>query len=325
MIQRLSDLREDLTQVDDVQFIGGVYPRQHITMIASAPGTGKTWLILKHAIDMTTGDGLTCGDIFPESLDHPYKVVIFCGEAGGAILSDRLRKMGMEEPSHSLSVYTLTNLTRHSVPITLDTPGGMTTFRNIVHGEKPDIVFVDTLIAFRSEDDNDQKSASLMLGNLRQVAEDNDCAMVITHHLRKRKVKDRLAAVTQDDIIGTSAFTRLCSIAYVLTQQDFSESISIACVKSWWRKPRARAFRLNGSGSHVSLDEVVVEDDSSFVEKARVALERMSQYRTVTISSLAEDVGCSIATASRVMKEAVENHIMTLYWHDGPVKYFKRL
>lgn len=106
---RLSDLREDLSQVEEVEFVGGVYPRRHLTIIASAPGTGKTWLILRHSLDITEGTHLTCGEALDDTTEKQPKVVIFCGEAGGGIMAERLRKMGCYEPPLNVIVYTLTN------------------------------------------------------------------------------------------------------------------------------------------------------------------------------------------------------------------------
>lgn len=326
---RLSDLRADLTKYEATEFVGGVYPRRHLTIIASEPGLGKTWLVLRHAIDVACAlplFGTNSDDYEAPEAGTPPKSVIFCGEAGASVMVERLHLMGMTTPPDGLIMYTLTDFARNNVNICLDMEEGMRVFANVVAGEKPDVVFIDTLIAFRGEDECDQKSTALLLGGLRRVAEDNNCAIVLTHHIRKRKVRDQNNPITQDDIIGTSAFTRLCSIAYTMSRVQFTKSIMWQCVKSWWEKPAPFVWNLTKSRGIISLTRKEnADDDTPFCNKAEHYITaEMHKGSSITIGQLAENVGCSESTARNAIKAAIESGTLIHHWTQDNIKYYQR-
>lgn len=329
---RLSDCRADLTKQDSTFFVGGLYPRRHLTLLASAPGMGKTWLITKQAIEIAEKGSLFLGardsydlDMFPDSSDNGDNSLVFCGEAGAGVMAERIRAMGYASIPEGFHVYTQTDLFKNNVNICLDTEEGLSNFEAIVDGEGADLVFIDTLISFRGEDECDQKATSLMLGGLRRVAETHHCAIVLSHHLRKRKAREQNMPVTQDDIIGTGAFTRLASCAFTLSPVQFSDSVLFSCVKSWWRKPKPRVFSIKSDGHHVDLAEVNdSEDDSSFRGRCEDEIARILPNSTITISMLADRAGCSHDTARLAVKNAVEAGVLSLHWVQDNVKYFKK-
>lgn len=327
---KLSDCRADLTKIDSTFFVAGLYPRRHLTLLASAPGMGKTWLITKQAIELAEkGTVFLEADTerYPDSSDNGDNSLVFCGEAGAGVMAERIRAMGYTSIPEGFHVYTQTDLTRNNVNICLDTAEGLSNFEAIIDGEYADLVFVDTLISFRAEDESDQKATSLMLGGLRRVAENHNCAIVLSHHLRKRKARDHNLPITQDDIIGTGAFTRLASIAYTLSPVQFSESIMFSCVKSWWRKPRPRVFAIEGDNQHVDLVEKVDADEppDTMITRCEKEIDRMLEYSTTTISMLADTAGCSEDTARLAIKAAVEAGILELHWVQDNIKYFRKV
>lgn len=321
---RLSDLRSNLACVEDTQFIAGIYPRKQLSLIASAPGLGKTWLIIKQALDMANG-----GKVFAAEETAPLKTLIFCGEAGSNIMAERIRKLGITPDNipKNFVVYTYATFTAKDIDLCLDSPEGMKNFMTIIDGEKPDAVFIDTLISFRSDDENASKETARLLGKLRSIADINNCAIVIMHHVRKRKLRDKLVEATQDEIIGTSAFTRLSAVAFMLSEVPMSKAVKFFCVKSWYQKPEPIIWKISANGENVSL--VVTEDSqqqSNALQDALAFIDNLYPSKTMITSDLIQEkIGCSKATANRAIKQATEDGIIELYWQDKQQRYYRKL
>ena len=242
-MERLSDLRANLRDVQDTEFVGGVYPRRQLSILASPPGLGKTWITIRQCMDIASGSLMFGGSI----KDAPQKAVLFCGESGVSIIAERLRCMDYDLgtlPS-GFVVYTHNDFVKHHVDICLDHPDGMSNFQKIVEGEKPSLVFIDTLISFRDVDESAVQETAKLLGSLRALADKVNCAIVVNHHTRKRKLRDRYTEGTQDEIIGTSAFSRLCALAMMLSDTTQERTIRYHCVKSWFEKPDDFYFRID--------------------------------------------------------------------------------
>ena len=84
--------RDDVTTVEN---IAGLFPRGYLSIIASAPGVGKTWFMLYLTCQLSLGK-----DIF-NSTHEPKKILILSGETGSTMLNRRLGKTNWGyEPSN---------------------------------------------------------------------------------------------------------------------------------------------------------------------------------------------------------------------------------
>jgi len=109
--------------------------------------------------------------------------------------------------------------------------------------EKPDIIFIDTLISFHTADESKQGEMTEIYQFLLNVAKTFNCAVVVNHHTRKRSNKGGNSPLKQDDVIGTNAGIRLASCVYIAEQEDEKLSdndgmptVWIRNVKSWDKK-----------------------------------------------------------------------------------------
>ena len=240
MASRISELRHSIAEdLPPTQF-AGVFPKGHVTILASAPGTGKTWFVIKTAMDYSIGGNIFMG---LASNEPKRKSVIMCGESGLNILTERRAKIATHYDPDYISIYTLQDLADAEVEICLDSHDGPDNLKKIIQGEEAQICFIDSLIAFRSEDENVQQTTSRVFQRLITIAKRTNCAIVITHHTRKRKRGDK-GDPTQDDIIGSSAIIRLASTAFTLSVDEESGLTKLSCVKSWWAKPEPIMYRL---------------------------------------------------------------------------------
>lgn len=324
---KLSELKASFTEQKQSEFVGGIYPRQQLTIIASAPGLGKTWLILKQALDITMNSPFFGTDIVA---DRPGRATIFCGETGESLMMERLSMLGVTQETYpeGLSLYTYSAFVSAGTSICLDEEEGRKNFAEIVKGEHPDVVFIDTLISFRSDDENAAKETGAMLNFVRLVAEKNNCAIVLMHHVRKRKLRDKFLEANQDEIIGTSAFTRLCAVAFVLQEQAFSSSVKVSCVKSWYAKPTDFYFNIVPIGEHIMLRETYESIDPNHPEtKLGAVLEwirALPRWGEVSTKTLVRECKCSRQTASRAIKEALSQDLIIMHFKDGNTCYYHR-
>lgn len=240
MTIRISELRRNIEEeLPTTQFVGG-FPKEQVSVVASAPGTGKTWFVIKTAMDLSVGGFVFFNNVQAEK---PAKCVVMCGEGGFRMLTERRTMITTPCNPDNIAIYTLTDLAEAEVEISLDTKEGCDNLRKIITGEKADICFIDSFIAFRDEDESKQGDTSRALKRLITIARKTNCAIVLTHHTRKRKRGD-IGEPTQDDIIGSSAIIRLCATAWTMNVQQDNPYTSLACVKTWYRHPETLYWRL---------------------------------------------------------------------------------
>lgn len=271
MAVRLSDYRHSLTEeISPTQFVGGIFPRGHLSVLASRPGTGKTWFLIKTALDGSIG-----GSVFLGMATHSpaFKTLYFAGETGLDMLIERANLLHQPYDESKIAIYAQSELSLNDAELCLDSKDGKGNVSKIVHGEKPDLVVFDTFVSFRAGDENDARDTARVLSFLIGVARANNCAIIIAHHLRKRKRKD-YDETTQDDVIGSSAMTRLCGTAFILEREGENAFVALKCVKSWWRVPETIYWRLNQNGNALSFSR---PDLGENLTQARLACERYLQ------------------------------------------------
>lgn len=305
---KLSSLRHSVTEdVEAISFVGGIYPRRHLSILASAAGVGKTWLMTAQALNLSAG-GYVFGSTSP--FNKPAKTLIFCGETGIEILIERAHLLQVNYNPENIAIYASSDLAANDIAFCLDDEVGFSNIKKIIQGENPDLVFFDTLISFRSDDENASQNTSKILTKLRGVADTMNCAIVLNHHIRKRKQRDMQTELTQDDIIGSSAITRLCAVAFILEKAP-GDLIKTVCVKSWWKKPEAYYWGIKS----VSQDEVtLIATVSADMTRNRLLIhdiiESAPQGAMFTSQDIAQAASCSEDTARTYLNRLVDEGIL---------------
>lgn len=295
---RLSELRHSLNEeIKDVFFVGGIYPLRHLSILASAPGVGKTWTIIKQICNLSRAGYVFGSDC---SINNGCKSLLFCGETGIDIIHQRVYQMNEDYNDDLISIYTAGDMANAKIPYSLDTPEGRQTFDNIISGEKPGIVFIDTLISFRNGDENSAQETAQTLGALQGIAQRNNCAVVISHHLRKKKKGDT-TGVTMDDIIGSSALTRLCSMALIITHDEINNENTTKCVKSWWKKPNPYTWKIDYVDGHLDLVYTNNTPISTKNEILKGSILALPIGEVVDAYSLSGKCDCSVTLAKNVI------------------------
>ena len=235
-IAKFSRQLDRSNKIADVERIAGMFPRGFVSIVASMAGTGKTWFTEYIACQLSVG-GKILGGLVAKS--RKLKVVIMAGETGTDLLDYRLSLTKWEYDSSRIHVYNAVDMMMSNIPCMLNTHEGQETFATIFAHEKPDIVFIDTLISFHSMDESKQGEMTAIYTFLLRLARAFNCAVVVNHHTRKRPANFSGKRFTQEDIIGTSAGVRLCASAFVIMAEDTGEGNSkmlVSNVKSWYTK-----------------------------------------------------------------------------------------
>lgn len=223
-------------RVADVERIAGMFPRGHLSIVASMAGTGKTWFTEYLACCLSRGGRILNGLV---AKSKRMKTVILAGETGTDLLDYRLSLTKWEYDPERIKAYNAVEMMMADLPCMMNTPQGQETIITIFAHEKPDIVFVDTLISFHSVDESKQGEMTAIYTFLLRLAKAFNCAVVVNHHTRKRPANFTGKRFTQEDIIGTSAGVRLCATAYIIMAEEDGSGGSTMTVmnpKSWYKK-----------------------------------------------------------------------------------------
>lgn len=303
-------------EIPTIEKIGGLFPRGYFSLFASQAGTGKTWFMQYLACRLSCGGNILAG-LVPKS--KPMKSVIFAGETGKILLDIRLQSACWEyEPKH-IKVYDAVEMQREEIPIMLNTQEGRATMTAIVAHEKPDIVFLDTLISFHTSDESKQGEMSGIYQFLLKLAKEFDCAVVGNHHTRKRSSKSAGMNFTQDDIIGSNAGVRLAATAFLAVQtknelkdDEGMSAICVSNVKSWMKRIPDFTYTFihdEGTGKiDFAIDWGTSTETRNWSLRERVAeyIKQLDEYSYLTVKELAASLNVKPENVRYYLDELVK-------------------
>ncbi len=228
--------RDDVTP--DTEKIAGLFPRGYISVVASMPGAGKTWLMQYIACQLSTGGRILDG-ILPRS--PKYKCLILAGETGKKMLDKRLAKTNWSYEPSNVRIYEAVKWAKLGVPYMINTKEGQETIAAVVEVERPTIMWLDTFLSFHSAEESKMADMTAVYQFLLRMASYYNMAVVLNHHMRKRpsNQQEGKRRYTQDDVIGSSAGIRLANAVYAVSVEELDGGKSIQTVsnvKSWDKK-----------------------------------------------------------------------------------------
>lgn len=280
-------------QLPATEFIGGFFPRKHVSVLAAKAGTGKTWFILKLLTDLSRGGTIFNGMSYYEP---QRKCILFCGETGLELVSERQRSMKDKAVDTNFVVVSRTEAQRKGVVIDISTREGSLPIFEMSKDFQADVIVLDTLMSFRSDDENTMVNSNLMMMNLKSIAETLNCAVIVTHHVRKRQGDKQ--RIDQDEIVGSSAIVRQCGAAFILSRQGYNYALKP--VKSWWELPNVYEYRMEKEFGLVTFTEPSWTEETNITER-RLKVERflksLQDDETITVTELCEHFKVSKPTA----------------------------
>lgn len=290
----------------DIEKIAGLYPRGFLSLYAAPAGTGKTWFMQYLACRLSCGGNILNG-LVPKS--KPMKSIILAGETGKYLLDKRLQSTCWAYDKKRIKVYDCLELQREDIDIMLNSQEGRMTFITICANEKPDIIFIDTLISFHTADESKQGEMTSIYGFLLKSAKTFDCAIVLNHHTRKRSTKNLTSRMTQDDVIGSNVGVRLSGCVYIaeqiqdeMTEDEGMPKITVRNVKNWEKRIPDFSYKFITDEATGRLDYAI--EWGLTHEAANWSLrERINNF----ISSYEPGASLSVATVANELNTSQEN------------------
>lgn len=233
--ERLDEVVHELDpsiQLPPQEFIGGLFPRKFITLLAAPPGTGKTIFIQKSASDLSLGG--TFFDGVAEN-EPPRKCLIFAGEAGYELLLRRGASLKWPINPKNVKVVDQHEFEYKDIAIALDEEEGWKNVELLMEMYSPDLVIWDTFSSFHDKDENKAVEMKPIIKKIARLADEKNLAVVLVHHSRKRAASERNLSLNQDDVIGSSIFNRLVSLIIgIEPMKDDEKTLLVRPLKTWF-------------------------------------------------------------------------------------------
>ena len=297
--------------VQPVEFIGGLFPRKQVSIIASEPGCGKTWAMLQFCADVSSA--YNWGKFYGLSfVEKDTKSLLLIGDCGKEMISERIRQMNLEEYINDSNVvlYFVEDMVREKYPFLINSKEGRRGIEILIQNEKPDIIFFDTFISFMTGDENSAKEIGEIFIELRSMAEENNCAIVLNHHFRKMaKGEGKRKSATMSDVIGSSAMARLSSLMIGMTRQPDDGTqrnlVNVFSIKTWYKEMPPFEFEIRGSNERVSL---IPNYTRGNIRRAMTMLTEFSKEVKDGLIVKVEELQKALRTKGEIIKSALEHH-----------------
>ena len=203
---------DNSVRITNVDMVGGLFPRGYMSLVASSPGIGKSWFLQRFATDISNG-----GDIFGGiATSEPLKTLFFSGESGRDSLIRRGQAMKWEPRQENFLIVDAVNAAEKGVSLMLHELKGQANIEALVKKHSPQLIVFDSLLSFHTLDESNFEGMIGVLMWLLRLARSRNIAVLLSHHERKCKKVEARTPSSQNDIIGTSAFTRLVACSYKL-------------------------------------------------------------------------------------------------------------
>lgn len=252
--------------VPTTEFVGGFFARKHVTILASKAGIGKTWYLIKLLADLSVGGTIFLSQAYYQP---PIKCLLFAGETNVPLIIERFKMLNSDVNFDNIVILSYLDAAKQGQFLDLDTREGAMLINQVVKDVNPDIVVFDTLMSFRRDDENSSQSTRDMMTRLQFIADNNNVAVIATHHLRKSDKRERNQSIDQDEIIGSSALVRLASSAFIMVKRY--QANSLHCVKSWWKIPPTLIYKMKECDGKILFEPA---DESDDVTEKRLRAER---------------------------------------------------
>jgi hypothetical protein len=226
-------------------------------------GVGKSWLAQRIASELSMGGMILEGFSFSKK----QCVLFFVGEAGIRLINDRARKTGWQADDNNLVIIDEGRYANENISLDFRKEG-RANIESLIEGKQPSIVFFDSYMSFCTADENKWNELRPVLQYLRSLAEKKNIAVVLIHHVRKRRTIERKSPLAQDDVIGSSMFTRYAGLILMLDKKidDLTKKelpVLVFAEKSWFKKPSFFAFQIISSPSGANYDKVIMRIDNN--------------------------------------------------------------
>ena len=244
----LDELIEDFDTdkpIEQPELIGGMFVRGYVNWLVGQSGSTKSWQEIRWCKDISRG-----GEIFGGFAHNqePRKCLILAGELPADEMKRRaqiLEKGGeLKHNKENLKIVDLRKSERKGVFLQLNSQEGRKNIINIIQRAKTDILFIDSLISFNEGNESKYEDMKPVIDWLERIADDNNIAVVVIHHIRKRLPRERMNPLNQDDVIGSSTILRKAGVVIGVEFNSDTKTATVTCLKSWFEEFKPFTYKL---------------------------------------------------------------------------------
>lgn len=217
-------------EIKKTEYIGGLFPRKGITVIAGASGVGKTTFEQKVIHDLSLGGNILDG--FTKN-EPKRKSIIIAGELGEEGLTERAQEYGWHSDTNLVEVVDLLDFEEKGYSLIINEEAGMANIEHLAQTPNLDLLFLDSFGMFYTGKETDNDALRSVFHWLLRIARKYNIAIVIIHHSRKRLSTEQQKSLTLDDLIGGNAISRYAHRVIAIEYNAKLKANTVTCLKSW--------------------------------------------------------------------------------------------
>lgn len=307
------------------EMIGGVFPRGGVSVLAGPQGRGKSVLLQRWCGDISLGEEVLYG--VAEGLPA-RKVLYFTGELPKNTMDDRARLTGWRFNKERFVIYSGLDAAKEDIPLDID-GDGLENVRAIIEDERPDLVLFDSLMSFVSCDESDMRHMRNVFATLSQIADRANCAVLVVHHVRKRKSVERKERLHMDDVVGSGIITRYASLGLVVDEAELSDGKKwnvVYCCKTWYKPLDDFAFRITrdeyGNLRGIEVDRAPEEAGKAMADRIETTVfSKHGDGELFSVGDIVDEAGASRRHVLRVLQKMAEGKKLTVEGEGRWTKY----
>lgn len=296
--------------------IPDMLPKGYVSLLVGDPKTGKTWLTLRLACELSRGGSILAGLADVE----PVRVLYLMGDTGEGLVNYRLHRTGWQFRPDNIRLVYSEDVRRQGVDLDFSSQEGWHVLRTLIAAWQPEVVFVDTLTSFHCADESDNSEIRPIIAGLRDIASEYNVAMVVLHHARKRKTRDVAMPISQHDTVGAGVLARLCGNIIGLERKTGDDGKTFHLVRSlasWFKEFEPFSFTLvDVEKDGREMVEMAVDLTPEVAGDARGTIERhiLFHYSTgveFTRQDVSRHTGISQRHVGRVLTDLLKEGMLT--------------
>jgi len=196
-------------------------PRGYLTWLFGYPKTGKSWLALRLACDVSTGGEILEGFC----TTRRGRVLYILGDTDKRQPLYRLSKTNWKFNEENLKFVYLNELEKKGLDLDLSSDEGKKLLEILLKTYSADLVIIDSLSSFVSGDLMGDKEAKPIAIYLNQIAQKFNIGLVVLHHSRKPKKESENAQISQHDLTGSGALTRFSAVTIGIELKEKKQTL----------------------------------------------------------------------------------------------------
>lgn len=180
-VSRAADL--ELASSEHPWLVQKLWTRHAVGIVGGVPKSCKSWLGLDLAVSVASGT--PCLGRF--AVDDPGTTLVYLAEDALPLVRGRIDGLCLHR---GLSLASLDLLVITAPSLRLDLAADQARLRATVARCKPRLLVLDPLVRLHRLDENSSADVSALLGFLRELQREHKVAIVLVHHLSKRRRAD---------------------------------------------------------------------------------------------------------------------------------------